>query len=163
MAAYLYSIEVNSKSEERIREQFVSDLKRNDKTIDDLRMKLDMLELEKKSAQTVATEAMKAKEAAEKTAEAAEKALDEAVRSATASLKERIDTLLEELRISRSETDAARRDAETAAVTARAELSKAHHDELSELRRKLDERTDDLLQAKQQISDLQQALQNTRS
>lgn len=47
MAAYLYSIEINQNAEGRIREQFASSLSRKDKTIDDLRQKVDQLQAEK--------------------------------------------------------------------------------------------------------------------
>ena len=71
MSAYLYSIEINQTAEGRIREQFISDLNRKDKTIDDLRTKEEQLQAEKDAAEATAAEAVKAKNQAEKDAEAA--------------------------------------------------------------------------------------------
>lgn len=233
MAAYLYSIEINQNAEGRIREQFSSDLVRKDKTIDDLRQKAERLQAEKEAAETVAAEAIKAKEEAEKhaataerfrasaektagdkqtiadtlaaklaeaekkangydelraslsaseaarkaaeqrvrdaerdaaeaardAARTAEKDKEEAVRKVSDALREQISSLKDELRVSRSETDSARRDAEIAKTAAVAELSEAHRIEVSEIRAKLDGRTDDLMQARQEIGALQLRLQ----
>lgn len=233
MAAYLYSIEVNQNAEGRIREQFASDLDRKDKTIDELRSKVEQLQTEKDAAELTAAEAMKAKDQAEKDAAAAEKvriaaektaedkqtiadtlaaklaeaekkaegfddlkaalsasqdaqkaaeqrikdvqrdaaeaakdaareaerAKDQAAKETADALQAQISALQDELRTSKNETDAARRDAETAKTAAVAELSQAHRAEVAEIRAKLDARTDDLMQARQEISELKLKLQ----
>lgn len=237
MDAYLYSLEINQGAEGRIREQFASDIVRRDKTIDDLRAKVEQLQTEKDAAETKATEAEKAKEQAENTASAAEKVReaaertaedkkliadtlsaklaeaekkadgydalkealsasqealkaseqkvkdvqrdaaeaakdaarnaerekDAAVRKVTDTLQEKITALLEDLRTVKSEAAEARRDAETAKTTAIAELSESHRQELAEIRAKLDSRTDELMQARQEIGELQIQLQRNQN
>ena len=76
----------------------------------------------------------------------------------SASLQEQIAAIQDALRVSKNEADAARRDAESAKTAAIAELSQSHRNEISEIRAKLDERTEDLMQARQEISDLKMAL-----
>ena len=237
MAAYLYSIEINQNAEGRIREQYASDLLRKDKTIDDLRLKVEQLLAEKKAAEAIAAEAVKAKDQAEKDAAAAEKvriaaektaedkqtiadtlaaklaeaekkaegfddlkaalsvsqdaqkaaeqrikdvqrdaaeavkdaireaerAKDQAVKETSDTMQAQISVLRDELRISKSETDTAKRNAETAKTSAIAELSQTHRTEIAEIRAKLDDRTEDLLQARQQAGELQILLQKEQT
>ena len=73
-----------------------------------------------------------------------------------------ISALRDELRNSKSETDAAKRDAEMAKTAAIAELSQAHRTEVAEIRAKLDSRTDDLMQTRQQAAEAQLALQQEK-
>ena len=229
MDAYLYSIKINQDAEERIREQFTSDLERKDATIDDLRAKIEKIQYEKEDAEARTADAMKTMEqsvkdaaAAEKLRIAAEKAVEdkqaiadtlasklaeaekkiegyddlksalsasedalkvaeqrikdiqrdaaeaakdaarsaerdkeEAVKQISDTLQEKISSLRDELRLSKSETDAARKDAETARTAAIAELSQAHKSEISEVRLKLDARIDDLMEATQKVGELQ--------
>ena len=237
ISAYLRSIELNASAEERVREQFASDLNRKNKTIDELRQKVEQLQTEKDATEAMAAEAVKAKDQAEKDAAAAEKvrvaaektavdkqtiadtlaaklaeaekkaegyddlkaalsssedtrkaleqqikdvqrdaleeakeaareaekATEKAVREASDILQAKISSLQDELRASRSETDAARRDAETAKTAAIAELSESHRAEVAEIRAKLDDRTDDLMQTRQEISELKLQLQVTHA
>ncbi len=71
-SAFLNSIEVNKNAEARIHEEFVTDLARKDKTIDELREKVEQLQAEKVAAEQLAAEAVKAKDQAEKAAAAAD-------------------------------------------------------------------------------------------
>lgn len=73
VSSYLRSVEINAQAEERIRENFTADLTRKDRTIDDLRAKIDILKAEKESAKAEAAAAIEEKEQAKKDAEAAEK------------------------------------------------------------------------------------------
>ena len=100
-----------------------------------------------------------AAEAAKDAAREAERAKDQAVKETADALQAQILSLRDELRAAKSETDAARRDAETAKTAAVAELSQAHRAEVAEIRAKLDARTDDLMQARQEISELKLKLQ----
>lgn len=58
MAAYLGSLEINNNAEKRIKEQFASDLIRKDKTIDELRDKIEQLQLDKKATDAALKEAL---------------------------------------------------------------------------------------------------------
>lgn len=51
LSAYINSIELSSNAELRVQEHFQSDLKRKDRTIDELRGKADLLEAEKKETE----------------------------------------------------------------------------------------------------------------
>ena len=51
LSAYINSIELSSNAELRVQEHFQSDLKRKDRTIDELREKADLLEAEKKETE----------------------------------------------------------------------------------------------------------------
>lgn len=57
MAAYLNSLEINTAAEARIREQFAADLDRKDKTIDELREKIEQLQVARDDAETQYTAA----------------------------------------------------------------------------------------------------------
>ena len=64
--AYRNSLEINDNAEQRVREQFASDLNRRDREMDELRTKLDKVMAEKEAAETNAASAVAAKDAAEK-------------------------------------------------------------------------------------------------
>ena len=64
--AYRNSLEINDNAEQRVREQFASDLNRRDREMDELRTKLDKITAEKDTAEATAASAVEAKEAAEK-------------------------------------------------------------------------------------------------
>ena len=102
-------------------------------------------------------------EAAKDAAREAERAKDQAVKETSDALQAQISALRDELRTSKSETDAARRDAETAKTAAVAALSQAHRAEVAEIRAKLDARTNDLMQARQQAGDTQILLQKEQA
>lgn len=104
-----------------------------------------------------------ATEAAKDAAREAERAKEQAVKETSDVLQAQISALRDELRTSKSETDAARRDAETAKTAAIAELSQAHRTEVAEIRTKLDARTEDLMQARQQAGDTQILLQKEQT
>ena len=53
LSAYINSIELSSNAEARVLEQFQSDLKRKDRTIDELREKMETLHAEKEQAEAV--------------------------------------------------------------------------------------------------------------
>lgn len=53
LSAYINSIELSSNAEARVLEQFQSDLKRKDRTIDELREKMEALQSEKEQAEAV--------------------------------------------------------------------------------------------------------------
>lgn len=127
---------------------------------DDLKTALSSSEDARKAAEQQIKDVQRdAAEAARDAAREAEKAREQAVREASDVLQAQIASLRDELRTSKSETDAARRDADTAKTAAIAELSETHRVELAEIRAKLDARTDDLMQARQEISELQLKLQ----
>lgn len=127
---------------------------------DDLKTALSSSEDARKAAEQQIKDVQRdAAEAARDAAREAEKAREQAVREASDVLQAQIGSLRDELRTSKSETDAARRDADTAKTAAIAELSETHRVELAEIRAKLDARTDDLMQARQEISELQLKLQ----
>lgn len=111
------------------------------------------------SEQTVKDIRRDAAEAAKDAARTAEKDKEDAVRIVTDKLQEKITALQEELRTVKSEADNARRDAETAKTAAIAELSESHRKEIAEIRIKLDSRTEDLMQARQEINELKIQLQ----
>ena len=164
MDAYLYSIKINQDAEERIREQFASDLERKDATIDDLRAKIEKIQYEKEDAEARTADAMKTMEQSVKdAARSAERDKEEAVKQISDTLQEKISSLRDELRLSKSETDAARKDAETARTAVIAELSQTHKSEISEIRAKLDARTDDLMEATQKVGELQMKSANLES
>lgn len=130
------------------------------KGYDELKAMLSASEDAKRDAEQRIREAERdAAEAARDAARKAEKDKEDAVREASDVLRIQVSSLKDELRESRSETDAARRDADTARATAIAELSEAHRAEIAEIRAKLDARTEDLLQARQEIGSLQLKLQ----
>ena len=104
-----------------------------------------------------------AAEAAKDAAREAERAKDQAVKETADTLQAQISALRDELRTSKSKTDAAKRDAETAKTAAVAELSQAHRTEVAEIRAKLDARTEDLIRAQQKISELQLTLQTIQT
>lgn len=85
MAAYLNSLEINSAAEARIREQFASDLDRKDKTIDELREKIEQLQAERDDAETQYTAAEARENSAVSRMEAAQR---------TAADQERINSML---------------------------------------------------------------------
>lgn len=101
------------------------------------------------------------RDAAENAREA-ERAKERAVQEITDTLKVQISSLQNELRVSKSETDTARRDTEVARTTAIAELSEVHRTEIAEIRNKLDARTEDLMKARQEINSLQLKLQTIK-
>lgn len=68
MAAYLNSLEINAAAEARICEQFAADLTRKDKTIDELREKVEQLQAERDEAETLHTAAEAQMEVAQRTA-----------------------------------------------------------------------------------------------
>ena len=55
LSAYINSIELSSNAELRVQEHFLSDLKRKDQTIDELREKIKLMETEKKDSDTAMT------------------------------------------------------------------------------------------------------------
>lgn len=57
-ALYLSSLELNANSEVRVKEQFLADLSRKDKTIDELREKITSLEKQKTDLEATAKEAV---------------------------------------------------------------------------------------------------------
>lgn len=73
MAAYLNSLEINAATEARIREQFAADLTRKDKTIDELREKVEQLQAERDEAETLHTAAEARESAATARMEAAQR------------------------------------------------------------------------------------------
>lgn len=85
MAAYLNSLEINAAAEARIREQFAADLTRKDRTIDELREKVEQLQSEKEAAETVRTVAESREKAAIAQMESAQR---------TAADQERINSML---------------------------------------------------------------------
>lgn len=85
MAAYLNSLEINAAAEARIREQFAADLTRKDKTIDELREKVEQLQAERDEAETLYTAAEARESAATARMEAAQR---------TAADQERINSML---------------------------------------------------------------------
>ena len=104
-----------------------------------------------------------AAEAAKDAAREAERAKEQAVRDVSDALHTKISALQDELRTSKSETDTARRDAETARTAAIAELSEAHRAEVADLRARLDDRTEELMQARQQAGEAQLSLQKEQT
>ena len=116
----------------------------------------------KEAEQAIKDVRREAAEAAKDAARAAEKEREEAVYKVREEASKEANTLREELRAARSEADNARREAETARTAAVAELTQAHLKDLSGLRSKLDERTEDLMRARQEISDLKIRLQEER-
>ena len=104
-----------------------------------------------------------AADAAKDAARDAERTRDEAVRKVSDALQEKITALKDELRTVKSEADAAKRDAETAKAAAIAELSESHRQELAEIREKLDNRTDELIQAQQEIGELKMRVRQEQS
>ena len=66
-------------------------------------------------------------------------------------MQEQIRTLLEENRALKSSVESAKKDAETARAAAIAELSQSHREEVAEIRKKLDERTDELMAAQERL------------
>lgn len=85
MTAYLNSLEINAGAEARIREQFAADLTRKDRTIDELREKVEQLQSEKEAAETVRTVAESREKAAIAQMESAQR---------TAADQERINSML---------------------------------------------------------------------
>ena len=85
MAAYLNSLEINAAAEARIREQYAADLTRKDKTIDELREKVEQLQAERDEAETLHTAAEARESAATARMEAAQR---------TAADQERINSML---------------------------------------------------------------------
>ena len=65
---YLYSLEINKNAEDRIREQFISSVKRNEKTIDDLREKIEKLQDQNAAIESLRVEAEKEADAAKERA-----------------------------------------------------------------------------------------------
>ena len=131
---------------------------------DDLKAALSSSEEARKTAEQRIKDIQRdAAEAAKDAAREAERAKDQAVKEISDALQAQISALQDELRSSKSETDAARRDAETAKTTAIAELSQVHRTEDAEIRAKLDARTEDLMQARQQTGDTQILLQKEQS
>ena len=65
---YLYSLEINKNAEDRIREQFISSIKRNEKTIDDLREKIEKLQDQNAAIESLRVEAEKEADAAKERA-----------------------------------------------------------------------------------------------
>lgn len=123
---------------------------------DDLKAALTSSEDARKAAEQQIKDVQRdAAEAARDAAREAEKAKEKAVREASDVLQAQISSLQDDLRISKSEADNARRDAETAKTAAIAELSETHRAEVAEIRSKLDDRTDDLMQARKNNGDLQ--------
>lgn len=92
MAAYLGSLEINNNAEKRIKEQFASDLIRKDKTIDELRDKIEQLQLDKKATDAALKEALLKVSAAEDHEKIAIEQTASAKKSADD--QERINTML---------------------------------------------------------------------
>ena len=92
-----------------------------------------------------------AEEAAKDAARTAEKEKEAAIAAVTERMQEQIRTLLEENRALKSSVESARKDVETARAAAIAELSQSHREEVAEIRKKLDERTDELMAAKERL------------
>lgn len=162
MAAYLYSLEVNEKAEGRIREQFVTDLERKDKTIDDLRIKAEQLQAEKDAVEAAAAEAVKAKDQAEKDAAAAEK-----VRVAAEKTAEDKQTIADTLaaKLAEAEKKAEGFDDLKAALIASQDAEKAAEQRLKDIQRDAAEAAKDAAreaerakdQAVKELSDTMQA------
>ena len=165
MATYLNSVELCQNSEVRIREQFSSSLDRKDKTIDDLRAKAEQLQAEKDAAESVAAEAVKAKEQAEKDAAIAEKIRIAAEKTAedkstiAATLASRLEETepkaagYDKLVVELAEAHGAVRNAEEAAKDAAREAERKKDQAVKEV--------SDALRAK--ITDLQDALRDAKS
>ncbi len=138
---------------------------------DDLKTALAAeVEARKNAEQRIKDVERDAADAAKDAAREAEKATEQAVRECSAALQPQIDALKDELRKAKSEADAARVAEESARAAAIAELAEAHrvevaelHAKLDELRARLDTRTDELMQARQELSDLQLQLQAQQS
>lgn len=92
MSAYLTSIEINNNAEARIREQFASDLMRKDKTIDELREKIVILQKEKDEAKLARDAAIGAQAQAEERAKTSVEQMEAAKKNA--SDQERINAML---------------------------------------------------------------------
>lgn len=131
---------------------------------DDLKAALSSSDDARKAAEQQIKDIQRdAAEAAKDAAREAERDREKAVREASDILQAQISSLRDELRTSKSETDTARRDAETAKTAAIAELSEAHRTEVANIRAKLDARTDDLMQARQQVGETQILLQKEQA
>ena len=219
LKAYTYSIEVNTKAEGRIREEFITELKSKDKTISDLQEKIDRIQadidiadktmkeviLEKERAEKEAATSEKVRIAAEKTAEdkkiiadtlAAKLAEAEAKASGYNELQNEIAKTMETLnkanqtikdlqrdteqKISELQRESDiklkefQREAEHSHNITVSQLSKVHKEEISSLREKLEgeladlrtkfeKRTDDLMQAKDEIGDLKVQIQKEQT
>lgn len=122
MKAYLDSIEINNNAEKRIKENFASDLTRKDKTIDELREKIEQLQLDKKAAEAALKEAL----LNVTTAEEREKNATEQAASAkkNAADQERINTMLSAKLAESEEKLAGYDDLKIAEQAANAEIQK---------------------------------------
>ena len=131
---------------------------------DDLKAALSASQDEQKAAEQRIKDILRdAAEAAKDAAREAEREKEQAVKETSDTLQAQISALRDELRTSKSETDAARRDAETAKTAAIADLSQTHRAEVAEIRAKLDARTEDLMQARQQVGDTRILLQKEQA
>lgn len=184
MDAYLLSLKICQDAEERIREQFASDLDRKDKTIGDLQAKAEQLKAAKDAAEAAAAEAKKVKERAEKEAATAEKLRESAEKTAEDrkiiadtlasklaeaekkskgfdDLQTQITILQNNLQKARAEANEAKQEAKTAKLTAIAELTQAHKAEVDKIQEKLDARTEELMRVKQEFWEKKIALLET--
>lgn len=82
-ALYLTSLELNDNAEARVKEQFLADLDRKDRTIDELREKISFLEKQKTDLETSAKEAIANKAIAEDQKNATLEKLEAAQKSAS--------------------------------------------------------------------------------
>lgn len=142
---------------------------------DDLKAKYEAAVSEKEKAeQTVKDVTRDAEEVAKDAKRTAERELEKAVSAAQATGRADLDKLREEmestisdlkdqLREAVSASEMARKDAENAKDSAIAELSGAHVKEMKEVRSRLDQRTDELMRAREEIAQLKSELQEANS
>lgn len=142
---------------------------------DDLKAKYEAAISEKEKAeQSVKDVKRDAEEAAKDAKRTAERELEKAVSAAQESARAELEKLREEmgstisdlkdqLREAVSASEMARKDAENAKDSAIAELSRTHAKELEEVRSRLDQRTDELIKAREEIAQLKAELQEANS
>lgn len=142
---------------------------------DDLKAKYEAAISEKEKAeQSVKDVKRDAEEAAKDAKRTAERELEKAVSAAQESARAELEKLRDEmgstisdlkdqLREAVSASEMARKDAENAKDSAIAELSRTHAKELEEVRSRLDQRTDELMKAREEIAQLKAELQEANS
>lgn len=161
------SAEMAAKDKEIISQNLAIKLSDAEKKIngyDDLKAALLVSEEGRKTAEQHARDIKRdADEATKEAARTAEKEMENAIRDLERKYSAEINRLMDDLRISKSETEVARRDAETARQAVVAELSEVHRTEVLEIRKMLDERTDELMKARESIGDLKLLLEREKT
>lgn len=150
--------EKTSEDKERINDMLQSqlaDAQEKASAYDSLKKSYDeIVATQQATEQALRDQKRDAEEAARQATREAERAQEQAVGAAEQRARKEADELKNQLRKALSEADAAQKDAETARASAIAELSEKHAKEIAALREKLDERTDALLAAREEISQM---------